>query len=186
MGDPLVDRLRLKFPALGRTLEGREHLAAREALPFYRRHSLVTLTIQLRVPLVYPYLDDGVDLAELNGTFRPLAAANARERLQLVPQHAEAYARFALQHGMGARVVERPEQIDWHHEADAEAKGKAVLALRPLRLVISPEGGFEVTAVLHHQQDLVEARWRLALDGGMHELGTRTVAERIPMARPPV
>lgn len=186
MGDPLVDRLRLKFPELGPTLEGRERHAAREALPFYRRHHLVTLTVQARIPLVYRYLDDGVDFAELNGTFGPLAAANARERLQLVPQHAEVYARFALRHGLGVRVVERPEQIEWHHQADAEARAQAVHALRPLRLVISPEGGFEVTAILHEGQDLVEARYRLALDGRVQELGRRVVAASIPMARPPV
>src|SRR4051794_555659 len=113
MVDALVGRFRLKFPKLSRQLEGQPCPMMREVLPFYRRHHLVTLIIQGRVPLVTRYLDDGVDFAPLEGGFGPLAAANARERLQLVPQHAEDYARFALQHGLGARVVERPEQIRW-------------------------------------------------------------------------
>jgi hypothetical protein len=186
MGGALVDRLRLKFPELGPELQGREHHAAREALPFYRRHGLVTLTIQARATMVHRYLDDGVDFLGLNGTFGPLAAANAREALQLVPQHAEPYARFALRHGLGAKVVERPEHVEWHHKADAEARAPAVRALRPLRLVISPEGGFEVTAVLREGESLVEARYRVALDGRVQALGTRTLVERIPLARPPV
>lgn len=186
MGDALVDRLRLKYPELTRTLEGRPHQAERQALPFYRRHHLVTLTVTIRATMVSRYLDDGVDFAELDGSFGPLASANAKERLQLVPQHAEPYARFALRHGLGAKVVERPEQIEWPPKADAEACAPAVRALRPLRLVISPEGGFEVTAVLHEGEDLVEARYRLALDGRVQELGKRVVAQRIPMAQPPL
>lgn len=186
MGDALVDRLRLKFPELSRALEGRPHQAAREALPFYRRHHLVTLTIQARLLMVIRYLDDGVDFAPLGGGFGPLAAANARERLQLVPQHAEAYARFALQHGLGAQVVERPEQIRWDSEADPKRKEEAIRALRPLRLVISPEGGFQVTAVLHDGADLVEARYRLTLDGRLEPLEARTLVERLPTERIPV
>src|SRR5262245_46391450 len=131
MGDPLVDRLRLKFPELTRALEDRPHQADRQALPFYRRHALVTLTIQGRPPLVHRYLDDAVDFIALDGGLEPLALANARERLQLIPQHAEAYARFALQHGLWARVVERPEQIHFDSKADAEARAPAVRALRP-------------------------------------------------------
>ncbi|HEY8208798.1 MAG TPA: hypothetical protein VIG99_15015 [Myxococcaceae bacterium] len=186
MGDSLVDRLRLKFPELSRQLEGRPHQAAREALPFYRRHHLVTLTLQVRVPMVTRYLDDGVDFTLLDGSFGPVAAANARERLQLVPQHAEAYARFALQHGLGARVVERPEQIRWDPGAAPKQKEDAIRALRPVRLVISPEGGFEVTAVLLDRADLVEARYRLTLNGRLEPLEARKLAERIPMERMPV
>jgi len=184
MGDPLVDRLRLKFPQLARRLEGQPHRATRSELPFYRRHALVTLTVEApRLTRAYHYLDDGVELYALEAA-GDVAAANARERLQVVPQHAEAYARFALLHGLGLQVVERPDQLPWHPDAPAERKEQAVRALRPLRLVISPEGGFEVTAVLNLRRDLVERRYRLTVDGVLERRAERVLVADIPIFPP--
>ncbi|HVE82593.1 MAG TPA: hypothetical protein VND93_07085 [Myxococcales bacterium] len=188
MGDALVDRLRLKFPELTRRLEGQPRDVVRAELPFYRRHALVTLTIQTPLPQVLYFLDDGVQLYTLLGD-ADLAAANARERLQLVPQHAEAYARFALRHGLRVEPVERPDHLLWYSDADEnpelrERKEAAIRALRPLRVVMSPEGGFEVTAVIRAGRSLSEHRYRLTLGGVLERRGQQVVAEDVPASAP--
>jgi hypothetical protein len=144
----------------------------------------VTLAIDApRGKLEHHFLDDGVQLYALEQP-GDLAAANARERLQLLPQHAEAYARFALRHGLGLHLVERPDQLRWRPGAPTEQKEPAARAVRPLRMVISPEGGFEVTVFLELRRDLLQRRYKLAADGVLQLLEEKVVAANIPVIPP--